>query len=59
MYGVYSSATADGVILLTRYLRHPAYFGWFYWSIATQLVLCNPMSAIAFAGWAWYFFSTR
>jgi protein-S-isoprenylcysteine O-methyltransferase len=26
-----------------RYLRHPAYFGWFWWSIGTQLLLCNPL----------------
>jgi protein-S-isoprenylcysteine O-methyltransferase len=42
-----------------KYLRHPAYFGWFYWSIATQLILCNPIAAIAFAAWAWYFFASR
>lgn len=31
------------------YLRHPGYFGWFLWSVGTQVLLCNPMSAVGFA----------
>ena len=27
---------------IANVLRHPAYFGWFYWSIGTQILLCNP-----------------
>lgn len=42
-----------------RYLRHPSYFGWFYWSVGTQLVLCNPLCTLAYAGAAWYFFHDR
>ncbi|TRX94533.1 hypothetical protein FHL15_004688 [Xylaria flabelliformis] len=41
------------------FLRHPAYFGFFYWGIGTQLVLGNP---ICFAGYIivlWRFFSSR
>ncbi|KAJ1434221.1 Isoprenylcysteine carboxyl methyltransferase family-domain-containing protein, partial [Ochromonadaceae sp. CCMP2298] len=40
-------------------LRHPAYFGWFYWSLGTQLLLCNPLCTVAYAAAAWHFFSTR
>jgi protein-S-isoprenylcysteine O-methyltransferase len=40
-------------------LRHPSYFGWFYWSIGSQLLLCNPISTVVFALAAWRFFSTR
>lgn len=31
------------------YLRHPGYFGWFLWSVGTQVLLCNPICAVAFA----------
>ena len=40
-------------------LRHPAYFGWFYWTIGTQLLLCNPLCAIVYAYVSWNFFSKR
>lgn len=42
-----------------RYLRHPSYFGWYYWSIGTQLLLCNPICSVAFACTAWFFFQER
>jgi protein-S-isoprenylcysteine O-methyltransferase len=42
-----------------RYMRHPGYLGWYIWSIGTQLVICNPFCAIAYAFVAWKFFSTR
>ena len=29
-------------------LRHPAYFGWFWWSVGTQIVLCNPICICMF-----------
>ena len=41
------------------YLRHPSYFGWFYWSVGTQLILCNPVCTVLYAMAAWYFFSSR
>lgn len=44
---------------VSRYLRHPSYFGWFYWSVGTQLVLCNPLCTVAYAAAAWYFFHER
>jgi len=40
-------------------LRHPAYFGWFYWSIGTQVFLCNPFCCVFYAYASWSFFSTR
>ena len=40
-------------------LRHPAYFGWFYWSIGTQILLCNPVCAIAYSYVSWKFFAKR
>lgn len=39
--------------------RHPSYFGWFYWSIGTQLVLCNPICTVMYTLASWYFFSSR
>ena len=28
---------------LYAYLRHPSYFGWFWWSVGTQVLLGNPV----------------
>lgn len=36
-------------------LRHPSYFGWFWWSVGTQVVLCNPITCVGYA-WASYSF---
>ncbi|KAK7201302.1 prenyl protein specific carboxyl methyltransferase [Novymonas esmeraldas] len=44
---------------LYRYLRHPAYFGWFWRTCCAQLILANPISAVAHAGVTWYFFRSR
>ena len=41
------------------YLRHPSYFGYFWWAIGTQLMLGNPACTLGFAGVLWKFFSTR
>jgi protein-S-isoprenylcysteine O-methyltransferase len=40
-------------------LRHPAYFGWFYWSVGTQILLGNPLCTIAYALASWRFFANR
>ena len=40
-------------------LRHPSYFGWFYWSVGTQLILCNLISTVLYTAAAWYFFESR
>ena len=42
-----------------RWLRHPSYFGWFWWSIGTQVLLANPLCTVAYAFAAWDFFRRR
>jgi len=42
-----------------KYLRHPSYFGFWWWSIGTQLMLCNPVCLLGYAGVLWVFFSKR
>lgn len=42
-----------------RFLRHPSYVGFYYWSIATQLVLNNFVSAVVFAVASCLFFRRR
>ncbi|OCK82689.1 prenyl cysteine carboxyl methyltransferas-like protein Ste14 [Lepidopterella palustris CBS 459.81] len=44
---------------LYGWLRHPAYFGFFWWGLGTQVVLGNMVSFVGYAGVLWYFFSTR
>eukprot|EP00667_Euglena_gracilis_P015545 EG_transcript_16180 len=39
--------------------RHPAYVGWFWWSIGTQVMLCNPVSCLGFTLASWRFFYDR
>jgi len=41
------------------YLRHPAYFGWFWWAIGNQIVLMNPICIPAWGYAAWMFFKDR
>jgi protein-S-isoprenylcysteine O-methyltransferase len=56
-------AQSDGHDLVThgvyKYLRHPSYFGWFWWSIATQVLLANPLCLCAYAYASWKFFDAR
>ncbi|KAH8673588.1 isoprenylcysteine carboxyl methyltransferase [Xylariales sp. PMI_506] len=40
-------------------MRHPSYFGFFYWGIGTQLVLGNPICFVGYTLVLWKFFSTR
>eukprot|EP00897_Mesotaenium_endlicherianum_P006170 jgi/Mesen1/5581/ME000281S04636 len=42
-----------------RYVRHPGYMGWFIWAVATQIMLCNPISTVLFALVSWRFFDDR
>ncbi|KAA1136557.1 hypothetical protein PGTUg99_035337 [Puccinia graminis f. sp. tritici] len=42
-----------------RLLRHPSYFGFFWWSIGIQLFLANPCSLILFSFVLWSFFKAR
>jgi protein-S-isoprenylcysteine O-methyltransferase len=44
---------------LYAYLRHPSYFGFFWWGLGTQVVLGNSISLVAYALVLWYFFKTR
>nr|SVE74831.1 EOG090X0CFU [Daphnia carinata] len=39
--------------------RHPSYVGWFYWSIGTQIILCNPLCSVAYLIASWKFFNER
>lgn len=41
------------------WLRHPSYFGFFYWGLGTQLVLGNVVCFCAYAAVLWSFFSRR
>ena len=41
------------------FFRHPAYTGWFYFSIGTQVLLNNPLCTLAYAAASWYFFYMR
>lgn len=50
-------------VLVTRgvysLVRHPSYFGWFIWSVGTQILLANPVCTIAYTVAAWKFFKSR
>ncbi|PFX13868.1 protein-S-isoprenylcysteine O-methyltransferase-like [Stylophora pistillata] len=39
--------------------RHPGYAGWFWWSLGTQLTLCNPICLMGYIWASWRFFSER
>lgn len=41
------------------HLRHPSYFGFFYWALGTQLLLSNPLSFCFFVVVLYRFFSSR
>src|SRR5947207_3052937 len=40
-------------------VRHPSYFGFFWWSVGTQVFLANPLSTVVFVAVLWRFFSQR
>lgn len=40
-------------------MRHPSYVGWFYWSVATQIILANPVCFILYMAASWQFFKER
>jgi len=46
----------DGIY---QYLRHPSYFGFYYWSVAAQLLLGNPFLTIGCAYVSCKFFIDR
>ncbi|KAE8593224.1 hypothetical protein XENTR_v10019036 [Xenopus tropicalis] len=41
------------------WFRHPSYVGWFYWSIGTQVLLCNPLCLFGYTFASWRFFRER
>jgi protein-S-isoprenylcysteine O-methyltransferase len=41
------------------WLRHPSYFGYYWWAVGTQVMLGNPICALGFAAFLWMFFSNR
>lgn len=46
----------DGIY---AWLRHPSYFGFFWWGLGTQVVLGNAVCLVGYAGVLWRFFSSR
>ncbi|KAK9764411.1 farnesyl cysteine-carboxyl methyltransferase [Basidiobolus ranarum] len=46
----------DGIY---RLMRHPSYFGFYWWALGTQFLLLNPIGIIGFAIALQYFFSKR
>lgn len=42
-----------------RWVRHPSYFGWFWWTLGTQLLLGNPLCLAGYAGTMILFFRAR
>jgi protein-S-isoprenylcysteine O-methyltransferase len=59
---VQSRRSADHLLVTTGMygvFRHPAYFGFFWWGLGTQVVMGNAVSFIGYAGVLWWFFKTR
>ncbi|KAL1925575.1 uncharacterized protein VTP21DRAFT_458 [Calcarisporiella thermophila] len=42
-----------------KYLRHPSYFGFYYWALGTQIMLRNPLCVLGFLPVLHNFFSSR
>ncbi|CAO1425190.1 unnamed protein product [Diamesa serratosioi] len=42
-----------------KYMRHPSYVGWFYWSLGTQIILANPLCFVFYAIASFLFFRER
>jgi protein-S-isoprenylcysteine O-methyltransferase len=40
-------------------VRHPSYFGFFWWAVGLQVFLANPVSTVIFIAVLWKFFSDR
>ena len=55
--GLYSFTSL--FIFICSIFRHPAYTGWVYFSIGTQVLLNNPLCIVAYALASWYFFYRR
>ncbi|ORZ08010.1 Isoprenylcysteine carboxyl methyltransferase family-domain-containing protein, partial [Lobosporangium transversale] len=46
----------DGIYSL---LRHPSYFGFYYWALGSQLMMMNPICFVGYGAVLHYFFSDR
>ncbi len=46
-------------LIVKRVSRHPSYFGFFYWSVGSQILLCNPICLVGFTVSLWRFFNQR
>ncbi|KAF6225038.1 hypothetical protein HO133_010233 [Letharia lupina] len=57
------SKKKEGHVLVTggvyRYLRHPSYFGFFWWGLGTQVVLGNVVCLVGYAVVLCRFFRRR
>ncbi|KAL8927425.1 MAG: hypothetical protein Q9172_001356 [Xanthocarpia lactea] len=57
------SKKRQGHVLVTngiyRWLRHPSYFGFFWWGLGTQVVMGNLACLVGYAVVLWRFFSLR
>lgn len=53
----------EGHVLVSHgvyaWFRHPSYVGWFWWSVGTQIVTCNPLCTLTYAVASWRFFRER
>lgn len=47
---------SDGIY---KYCRHPGYFGWFWYTVGSQIVLANPVCLAGFAYVSYLFFADR
>jgi protein-S-isoprenylcysteine O-methyltransferase len=60
---IVQSRRREGHVLVTNgiysVLRHPSYFGFFWWALGTQMVMGNVVCFVAYTGILWRFFSSR
>ena len=53
----------EGHVLVTdgvyKWLRHPSYFGFFWWGLGSQVVLGNTICLVGYAVVLWRFFRLR
>ena len=40
-------------------VRHPGYFGWFVWTVTSQVIMVNPLCVVAYAIASYNFFADR
>eukprot|EP00760_Papus_ankaliazontas_P035003 PhM_4_TR7581/c0_g1_i1/m.30703/K00587/ICMT, STE14; protein-S-isoprenylcysteine O-methyltransferase len=44
---------------LYRVLRHPSYFGWFWYAVFSQVIVMNPICLVLYTVVTWRFFKNR